>query len=101
MRFIYGALFGSTVMCVLGVTVCNAWLSATVESQPAYRILEEENSQLRLELDMQRRKNLNLNLDLVNPRGVDVPNEDKIPAPKVPFPTRPVDPTLPQGAPKK
>ena len=101
MRFVYGMMLGSFLSAAIGIGAVNAF-PLGVDSHPKYlqehraRVLAEfDRDELasRLEknkllLDEYRRKTR----DPIHPKGVDVPAEDKIPAPVVPLPTVPVAP---------
>lgn len=100
LNFVAGLFLGSSAVFLCGVAMAARYFPPPVENYPEFRRecqkrqqAETERDALRreltlLELDMLRRKNPNA----VNPNGVDVPEKDRIPAPKepLPIPTNPL-----------
>ena len=98
MNFVYGMFAGSFLATAFGVAVMNKF-PLSIESHPDYRrehnarhMAEFDRDQLasevnrsKLLLDTYRRSTR----DPVNPAGVDVRPDDRIPAPAVPLPVAP------------
>lgn len=93
-RFLVGLFVGSFLSTLFGTTLGQVWFRPVVESYPEYRQEQERRRQVELLLlDSYRRGSSNPIL----PRGVEVPRQDRIPAPKVPFPTAPSAPVTPSA----
>jgi len=104
MRWLVVISLTAALSTVLGVATVNTWFRPDVSSSPEYRealekrhdaevraaTLERENYllQRKLELNMLLRSQR----DPINPNGVVVPAEERIPAPAVPYPTKPKNP---------
>lgn len=92
LNFIAGLFLGSAIVAVFTASLygnrTSRLLEAEQRAQATERKLQATQSKLDMLLDLDefRRKDRNA----VNPNGVEVKPEDRIPAPKEPFPVAPV-----------